>query len=316
MPRLYRTSPNSRERNRHHARKTRQRKKQQMAELSTRAEELKEEQVRLKQIINEKNTASILLGLFSTSNESGVEADPQVEDLLRRTTEEIPDSSQIPELPALILPGQHASKKLKATSGALKGSSDDGIDYELLGKDRSSCTPEELDLIRKERNRWHAKRTRERKRLFLEKVAEVCRRLEDENDLLRSHLVKIDPEHEECQQPQHQSSIPVPLAASPRLLSVSSPKLLPLAPKIDAEDVSATPSMNPQKKSGGGVTFDQINTLLRAATSFESQSRKRPVDDAFASISSDDDTVEPSLIGCNKRTKTCLSAMPPATLGC
>merc|ERR1712232_867626 len=69
---------------------------------------------------------------------------------------------------------------------------DDGIDYELLGKDRSKCTPEELDQIRRERNRMHAKRTRDRKRLFMEEMAEMCKVLEDENHLLQQHLNELN----------------------------------------------------------------------------------------------------------------------------
>eukprot|EP00584_Thalassiosira_punctigera_P012892 CAMPEP_0172553146 /NCGR_PEP_ID=MMETSP1067-20121228/48814_1 /TAXON_ID=265564 ORGANISM="Thalassiosira punctigera, Strain Tpunct2005C2" /NCGR_SAMPLE_ID=MMETSP1067 /ASSEMBLY_ACC=CAM_ASM_000444 /LENGTH=79 /DNA_ID=CAMNT_0013341265 /DNA_START=28 /DNA_END=263 /DNA_ORIENTATION=- len=69
--RIYRTSAFSRERNRMHARKTRQRKKEHMQKLQNRADELKLEQIRLKQAINEKNTASILVGLFQTGDGEG-----------------------------------------------------------------------------------------------------------------------------------------------------------------------------------------------------------------------------------------------------
>lgn len=202
-----RTSISSRERNRIHARKTRQRKKEQMQTLQAKADALKEQQLRLRQTLNEKHTASILLGLFGKDGEGiasvATEDDPKVEELLRRPPHEIPDSTKIPELPALILPGQHASKKAKATASSLLQensenvdieAADDGIDYELLGKDRSKCTPEELDQIRRERNRMHAKRTRDRKRLFMEEMSEVCRQLQEENNILFSHLRKVDPD--------------------------------------------------------------------------------------------------------------------------
>lgn len=256
MPPPYRTTTASRERNRVHAQKTRMRKKEQMQVLQAKAAELKEEQIRLKQTINEKNTASILIGLFSEGSPGPIncrgqdepttgtignshprlfgstknvanaapEDDPKVEELLRRSPDDIPDSTKIPELPALILPGQHASKKMKAANAQLLqhqeqqqkhhlqvspsssivasdsfGSdallTNDGIDYQLLGRDRLQCTPEELDLIRRERNRMHAKRTRDRKRIFTEKLAELCRELEEENTLLLDHLSKIDPDY-------------------------------------------------------------------------------------------------------------------------
>ena len=204
MSRTYRTTDVSRERNRVHAQRTRLRKKEHMQTLQSKADELKAEQLKLRQIINEKNTATILVRLFaegSSPDSACQDEDPLVESVLRRPQEEIPDASTIPELPALILPGQHASKKIRANMQNTAESfncdlSLDGIDYELLGRDRSQCTAEELDLIRRERNRMHAKRTRDRKRIFTEKLAEICRQLEDENTLLHMHLKKIDPDYQ------------------------------------------------------------------------------------------------------------------------
>jgi hypothetical protein len=258
MSRNYRTTVASRERNRIHARKTRQRKKDQMQNLQGRADELKEEQIHLRQRINEKHTASILIGLFSKDSQAQEsDDDPLIEELLRRPVEEIPAADKISELPALILPGQHASTKVKATSAVAKKSElpDDGIDYDLLGKDRSKCTPKELDQIRRERNRMHAKRTRDRKRLFMEEMAEMCRKLEEENDLLHSHLEIIDPEH------SFTLSRPTP---------PSSPALVPSeANSEDLENVSSFPSsVLSSSATLCGVTFDQINTLLEAAGSF------------------------------------------------
>jgi Basic region leucine zipper len=195
------TATSSRERNRIHARRTRQRKKHQMEILRERADVLKDEQIRLKQAINDKNTANILLGLFSqdlTSESSGAEDDAQVDALMRRPSDQIPDSTCIGELPRLILPGQHTSSRMAEARDKIPTDDVDiaegGIDFDLLGKDRSKCTAEELDQIRRERNRMHAKRTRDRKRLFLEEMSEVCRQLEEENGTLRCHLRKIDPD--------------------------------------------------------------------------------------------------------------------------
>jgi hypothetical protein len=267
----------SRERNRIHARKTRQRKKEQMNTLQNRADELKEEQIRLSQIINEKNTASILVGLFSkaTGNEKRVEADPRVEELLQRPVEQIPDASNLPELPALILPGQHNSKRVKPCDFAAIDKSefpDDGIDYSLLGKDRSKCTPEELDQIRRERNRMHAKRTRDRKRLFLEEMADMCKRIEDENLLLQYHLNSLDGVTPATQ--SQPSSKPAPI--SPELSAASPSEYVP------PMESTASPSTAPSDKPGSsktckiisqnGVTFDQIETLLEAAGTFSSTS--------------------------------------------
>eukprot|EP00956_Cyclotella_meneghiniana_P015435 scaffold23667_cov71-Cyclotella_meneghiniana.AAC.3 len=227
VTRTYRTSIHSRERNRMHARKTRQRKKEHMQKLQNRADALKLEQIRLRQAVNEKNTASILVGLFqqqqamceSNANDGGMceedGMDPRVEALLKRPVEDIPDASKIPELPALILPGQHSHKKANkgddstnnqdsssyqksshhaAAPDAIMSEAEalDGIDYQLLGKDRSSCSPAELDKIRRERNRMHAKRTRDRKRIFMEEMEVMIRQLEEENAILQDHVDKMN----------------------------------------------------------------------------------------------------------------------------
>ena len=261
MARNFRTTLVSRERNRIHARKTRQRKKEQMQTLQSRAEDLKGEQLRLRQIINEKNTASILVGLFAkcpiiTEQSSSSAEDPEVEYLLKRTVEEIPDASNVSELPALILPGQHAAKNVKAPlmEDTTTEEIEDGIDYELLGKDRSKCSPEELDRIRRERNRMHAKRTRDRKRLFTEQMSEICRQLEDENDALLSHLSKIDPDHNFI------SSIPRMDHATPTLASQEAP--------LEAVDQYSL-------TDGEVAHSNQISQLLQAASTFEKPVTKR-----------------------------------------
>ena len=214
----HKTSATSRERNRIHARKTRQRKKEQMQTLQGKAEQLKNEQIQLKMSINEKNTANILCCLFTSSNDTSSSQskteDPRVEALLRRPTEEIPDASKLPALQPLILPSgaQHSKKKGGNNDDehedvifSKDDLPDDGIDYDLLGKDRSKCTPAELDQIRRERNRMHAKRTRDRKRLFMEEMAEMCKALEDENMLLQNHLNGLNGVQPQPQSQQQQT---------------------------------------------------------------------------------------------------------------
>jgi len=193
----------SRERNKMHARKTRQRKKEHMTLLESRVEDLKKEQMNIKLRIKEKNTANILIGMFASSGNdtqpflcgSKAMIDPKIDALLKRKEEDTPDASKIPDLPALILPGNHNKRrKVEATSTTICAEQeypDDGIDYDLLGKDRTSCSPEELDKIRKERNRMHAKRTRDRKRIFMEEMEKIIKQLESENELLHQHLCDL-----------------------------------------------------------------------------------------------------------------------------
>jgi hypothetical protein len=180
----------SRERNKMHARKTRQRKKEQMKTLENQVEVLKSKQVDLKRLIEEKHTASILVELHLKCGENSTVMDPRVEELLKRRTEDIPDSSKVPELPALILPGQHNSTRHGHTEVVIEYP-DDGINYELLAKDRATCDQAELDTIRRERNRMHAKRTRDRKRIFVEEMESIIKKLDDENTLLEDHLESI-----------------------------------------------------------------------------------------------------------------------------
>lgn len=186
----------SRERNKMHARKTRQRKKEHMLGLEKRVNDLKSKQISMKQLINEKATANILLCLAPrSSNVTTSTVDPKVEALIQRPNSEIPDATKIPDLPVLILPGANSKKRkaLQMVGGEDADSHypDDGIDYELLGKDRSTCSPEELDKIRRERNRMHAKRTRDRKRIFMERMEEIMKTLQSENLVLEKHLTEI-----------------------------------------------------------------------------------------------------------------------------
>jgi len=201
----------SRERNRMHARRTRQRKKEHLQNLLGRANLLKEEQLQLKQDINDDNTAKILLVMcketvnHTDSNLCSTNLDPRVEELLKRVSDDIPCASKIPELPTLLLPS-HMNKKrnrnrlcILCSPESLKQLDNeeheefpnDGIDYDLLRKDRSICTPAELDKIRRERNRMHAKRTRDRKRIFMEEMEDMIKELEGENAILRNHMTSL-----------------------------------------------------------------------------------------------------------------------------
>lgn len=252
--------------------------------LQARAEDLKSEQVKLKLSIHEKNTANILCCLFSNDDAKSQqqEEDPRIEALLRRPTEEIPDPSKLPELPALILPGQHNSKKHKVAD-ALPSQElpDDGIDYDLLGKDRSKCSPAELDQIRRERNRMHAKRTRDRKRLFMEEMADMCKQLEDENDILQRHLDELNGVTSQKERSQATVSISPSLPPTPH----DTPSL------CDSQKPENTDFLtNSFYNSPNGVTYDQMRTLLEAAGSFQPlSSRNRSVDVYSASSGANDD---------------------------
>jgi len=314
-----------------HARKTRQRKKEHMQQLQNRADELKLEQIRLKQCINEKNTANILVGLFQTGEDSAaadgsddtetaVSMDPQVEVLLKRPTEEIPDASKIPELPALILPGQHTKRKSSSSNdGASEDNTptaaapvadeegvtipeceqEDGIDYVLLGKDRGSCTPAELDQIRRERNRMHAKRTRDRKRIFMEEMETMIKQLEDENALLQGHMDKLNENN-----PDENIAAAELLAATAALTPppTISPELGPVAaPSNSLVDGSASATADPlaaaTEQPSKGDFLNQIESLLAAAGAFEKNRSQCEVNAISISCAASDVT-DQSSYGC------------------
>jgi hypothetical protein len=252
-----------------------------MQVLQSKAEELKEEQICLKQSINEKNTASILVGLLTKEKITGNRIeDPIVEELLCRPAEEIPDASKLAELPALILPGQHKSKKLTSSESveSKQDLPDDGIDYELLGKDRSKCTATELDQIRRERNRMHAKRTRDRKRLFMEEMAEMCKRLEDENIILQSHLDNLNGFSSSASPKKPQGR---PFVISPSLSATPPSEYVPPLQETMTSVYAPSFALSKQSEkvpvSAHGVTFDQIRTLLEAAGAFSASTAASPV---------------------------------------
>jgi len=300
----------SRERNRIHARKTRQRKKEQLQSLQSKAEQLKGEQITLKLSINEKNTANILCCLFSNNQglQSSSSDDPRVEALLTRPEEEIPDPSKLPALQPLILPsGAQHSKRNGSDSSGSEQLPNDGIDYELLGKDRSKCTPAELDQIRRERNRMHAKRTRDRKRLFMEEMAEMCKVLEGENHILRQHLDELNGvKSNHATIAPSMKLIPTSITSVPTAVSPSlSPAIAPTetSEKI-RKDSSHLRTDNIQQQSvlsltsQNGESFDQMKTLLDAAGVFDLNAdahghRNKSMNNSSScvvSVSSDDHT--------------------------
>lgn len=222
-----------------------------------------------------RNTANILLGMFQTgdadgtdSNGAGFSIAPKVEALLKRSVEDIPDASKIPELPALILPGQHNGKR-KSSDGegdadreilanATEDLEEDGIDYVLLGKDRSACSPAELDQIRRERNRMHAKRTRDRKRIFMEEMEVMIKELEDENVLLKGHMNKLNADH------------PPAEGDSDLLRQTVSPDFGPMSAPSSSVDVAPKScDDNDGQQQPKGDFLNQIESLLAAAVSFQ-----------------------------------------------
>ena len=64
------------------------------------------------------------------------------------------------------------------------------FDHALMTKDRSSCTPSDLDRIRRERNRKHAKKTRMRKKKMLQELETLVNYLETEVSTLHYQVIE------------------------------------------------------------------------------------------------------------------------------
>ena len=152
----------SRERNRMHARKTRERKKTQMNALQQRIEDLHAESKELRLKIDERYTASLLIGLTSNCYDMD-DCKPAAmlcSDSYSNTNDWFRDETAIPYQKRVRSPGKH--------------------------------TQLERERFRRERNRMHAKRTRDRKKMFFEISEQVIAKMEAEAKILRNYLVSAN----------------------------------------------------------------------------------------------------------------------------
>jgi len=212
----------SRERNRIHARKTRQRKKAMLSNLQETVKELTEKGTRLRQTINERKTASILLMMavpdmeipdlpvpieFNAGELSDCEeiGDSEI-DVGSKTAandepdiEEEDDTCKGAELLLISRHGKAAKRQMgdldlvsgpdskrRKTSPVVEGAAADGA----AAKDEPSA--EDIEHVRRERNRMHAKRTRIRKKMLIEQTYKVIQRLEAQNKLLGEYVEKLE----------------------------------------------------------------------------------------------------------------------------
>jgi len=282
-----------------------------MQSLQNRVDKLRNEQLILKQTINDKNTANILLVMGGSIAEGEsipqqFSVDPEIDALLKRTVDEMPAASKVSSLPALHLPRQGRKRKVSCGDSSQQEDSNitedgsarvgqlltDNINYDLLGKDRSTCTPAELDKIRRERNRMHAKRTRDRKRIFMEEMESMIEQLEAENQKLNDHIDKLNGTHTSNGLEFNLDTYSV--EPSSKLTSVASNKILCHGTGLQSSNCSTKtvhseqPQVNDthfslrtgfetemlnaktfQSTSDHGITFDQVSSLLIAASAFE-----------------------------------------------
>ncbi len=164
-----------RERNRKHARNTRERKKMQMDALQRRIQELTEEKYTLTSA-NEVSVASILISL---TGQDSANFDKESNDLLFANSPRKNTSHPRDEMNKTI-------EKIHSHVAAMLIDNDEfDVNHALLRCDRSTCTTVELEKIRRERNRMHAKKTRLRKKKMLQEMEAIVMALENDVRQLR-----------------------------------------------------------------------------------------------------------------------------------
>lgn len=213
----------SRERNREHARKTRLRKKAHLESLKAKLSELQAEAAQLSVKMEESNTANILLCLGSSSQQGTVNdptstsssgtstitqmtAPPEIwkGNLVEYIRNMVRSEANINKIIDQVGPTD-TSSKTSSDSGDTKtdkekvdSNSDFGSDNEEgefdpeqeveKAPDHLGIKDVDTDGLRRERNRMHAKLTRDRKKLFTSRVQQMIKNLERQNSIMRKRL--------------------------------------------------------------------------------------------------------------------------------
>mmetsp|Transcript_733 Transcript_733/g.741 ORF Transcript_733/g.741 Transcript_733/m.741 type:complete len:392 (+) Transcript_733:100-1275(+) len=171
-----------RERNRIHAKNTRDRKKMQMSKMEARMNGLVSERANLSKQLVDSTVAGILVSLSSDSSSaenSGVtEGDSSESSVIKSGSKDSSDVSNSSLVDAI----KDVSCDLSDTEENISK------ELDLLAKYKSDCSPEELELIRRERNRVHAKKTRLRKKRMLYEMETNMSQLEKEVRNLRQKV--------------------------------------------------------------------------------------------------------------------------------
>lgn len=188
----------NRERNRLHARKTRQRKKQHVQELQLKIWGLRQERQRLLQLSTDHRTAGVLLALSCSPKQciqgagSSSEESPRLPPALNlpQTAATAASTSGGRDWSQEVASHEDALRKITQEFESMDGSQQAGEEEEASvsvgrGRAHSSAssssggggkggsrgvkgTLADRTALRRERNRMHAKRTRNRKKLFVE----------------------------------------------------------------------------------------------------------------------------------------------------
>lgn len=157
-----------RERNKVHAKKTRERKRQQTVILQNRINELKDEGDKLRQLVDDRYMASSLLGLSNNNGSDAVQIKESSE-ICRNYYVDVAMGEN-----GLLNEGKKETKTVRRTN-----------------KTGEKYTVEEKERRRRERNRMHARRTREKTRNSFELRGTIIGEMTEEIRLLRTYLVSL-----------------------------------------------------------------------------------------------------------------------------
>lgn len=204
----------SRERNREHARKTRLRKKARLQALQSRLIDLQQEHSVLKQNVEESNIASILLNLSSVSEGNPNSSSDPTSSQLKST--EPSESVNTSNVPTNNISNDNLSNKTEDANSADKIESKENSESEKNISNNSSwrkemklLSAEEIESTRRERNRLHAKMTRERKKMLISRLEQSVKDLEKENLRLRSVMPNNNPQQLSTSQNPLRTSAPI-----------------------------------------------------------------------------------------------------------
>jgi hypothetical protein len=135
-----------------------------MGMLEARVNELRSESQRLRQLVDERYTADLLV-ILSTGNGNKVEVQSSATLCGAASVQQPPNEMSSEEVMA------SASKRARR---------------------RGKYTPQERERIRRERNRMHAKKTRDKKKSQFDFNEQVISELEKEMQVLRDYLVSMN----------------------------------------------------------------------------------------------------------------------------
>ena len=237
-----------RKRNREHARRTRQRKKAKLEDLQQQVKVLQQEHQNLKQNVEEYSLAAILMGLSGNDDRiKKVVCGPlQDSTALVNTDTTVKQSSNadsvieghfcdISEKNGQMTASHPVTLNIDGETVTIGGNHSQinwktGKCLTIEGK-QLTLTPGQLTLLRRERNRMHAKLTRDRKKNFLENAEQLVKELKTKNDKMRKTISTVMTLSEESTS-QSRVAITPELSSVSALNSPTSMVPLPNAPKI------------------------------------------------------------------------------------